>query len=165
MGHADHKSKSGKTVSVFVATISDSRNAESDTSGKYIKDKLMAAGHTISGYALLKDEPEEIKALLGDIPAGTQAVILNGGTGISKRDRTYDAVVAKLDKILPGFGEIFRMLSFQEIGTSAIMSRAVAGLMGEIVVISIPGSTGAVSLAMDSIILNELPHMVWEASR
>lgn len=165
MGHSDHKSKSGKSVSVFVATISDTRNEETDTSGKYIKEKLSAAGHTLSGYTLLKDEPEEIKKLLGNLPADTQAVILNGGTGISRRDRTYDAVISKLDKVLPGFGEIFRMLSFQDIGTSAIMSRAVAGLMGEIVVISIPGSTGAVSLAMDSIIINELPHMVWEASR
>lgn len=146
-------------------TVSDTRTEETDTSGALIGKLLAGAGHEITGRRIIPDEPEMIARIIGGLPDGTQAVIINGGTGISKRDGTFEAVEAALDKTLPGFGELFRMLGYQEIGPAAMMSRAAAGVAGGKIVISIPGSEGAVRLAMEKIILPELAHLVWEANR
>ncbi len=165
LGHKDHHEKAKGPVAVYVVTVSDTRTEETDTSGALIREQLKLGGHSVTGHVIIPDEPDRIRGVLGSLPGGTQAVIINGGTGISKRDRTYDAIVKLLDKEIPGFGELFRALSYNEIGASAIMSRATAGVMGDTVVVSTPGSRGAVSLAMKEIILPELAHMVWESGR
>ena len=152
-------------MSVFVITVSDTRDEETDTSGALIRDKLTTAGNTIAGYRIVRDEPGAVLELLNGPPAGTQAIVINGGTGISKRDNTFEAVDAVLEKKLPGFGELFRSLSYGEIGPACMMSRATAGVMRGIPVMSIPGSRGAVALALDKIIIPELAHFVWEAGR
>ena len=151
----------------MVVTISDSRSPDTDESGRLIQDLLRDHGHKLSSYELIKDEPKRIKELIQSAVAqtGVQAIILSGGTGISKRDSTYDALVPLLEKQLEGFGELFRSLSYQEIGASAMLSRATAGMVGGKVVFSIPGSTAAVKLAMEKLILPELGHLVREASR
>ena len=165
LGREDHHEKSGGPVGVFVITVSDTRSEETDTSGALIRGELEAAGHTVSGYRIVRDEPAAIRELLENPPAGTQAVIISGGTGISKRDNTFEAIDAALDKKLPGFGELFRALSYDEIGAAAMMSRAEAGVMRGMPVMSVPGSRGAVALAMKKIIIPELAHFIWEANR
>ena len=155
-------------IPVAVVTVSDTRTPETDTSGKIIQDKLIAAGHTVADYRIIKDEPEMIVALLNvfTMPEHPcKIMIFNGGTGIAPRDNTYDAIAYNLEKTLPGFGEIFRMLSYQEIGSAAMLSRAVAGVYRGKVVFSTPGSSNAVTLAMDKLILPELQHLVWESHR
>ena len=165
MGHCDHKEHAEKSVRCFIVTVSDTRTPENDESGSMIRSMLEQSGHHVLGLRIVKDDPVEIQAALLSVPQETEAVIFNGGTGISRRDCTYDVLGARLEKTLPGFGELFRMLSYQEIGSAAIMSRATAGVIGCRVVISIPGSANAVRLAMEKIILPELAHMVWETNR
>ncbi|NCO33250.1 MAG: molybdenum cofactor biosynthesis protein [Armatimonadetes bacterium CG2_30_59_28] len=157
-----HKQDAPKSVSVHVITVSDTRSAETDTSGRFIRNLLENNGHKVASYYIVRDDPEQIAQLLGDLlgRADGDAVILNGGTGISRRDRTYEVVSQVLEKIIDGFGEIFRFLSFQEVGSAAIMSRAVAGVSRDKVVISVPGSENAVRLAMNRLIIPELTHMV-----
>lgn len=167
MSHIEHKERAPKAVTCAVITISDSRTVETDTSGQLIKERLARHGHTIKHYRIIKDEPDQLRALLSSLAADDecQAIILNGGTGISRRDQTVDVLDQMLEKRLPGFGEIFRFLSYQEIGSAAILSRAVAGVYKGTVVISIPGSPAAAKLAMDRLILPELTHMVSEVNR
>ena len=158
-----------------VITCSDSRTEETDDSGRLIRQLLESRGHTHPFHAICRDEPEKIRSLLGELTqrADLQAIILNGGTGISRRDNTFDAVSGMLTKTLPGFGEIFRMLSYQSIGSGALLSRATAGIIvsgtgdeqRHTLVFSIPGSPDAVQLAMDKLILPELSHLVWETLR
>jgi molybdenum cofactor biosynthesis protein B len=151
----------------MVITCSDTRGPETDTSGAHIMQSLKAAGHSVASYHLIKDEPSLIRKLIkqGAKQPAVQAVIINGGTGISSRDSTFEAVNALLEKRLDGFGELFRYLSFKEIGSAAMMSRATAGLYKDTVVISIPGSESAVRLAMDKLILNELGHLVQQMTK
>lgn len=158
----EHKEKGKKRVVCFVVTVSDTRDATTDHSGQVIKTLLEETGHELSGYRITKDEPEKIRSLLQEAlhTDGIDAVIVNGGTGISPRDATYEVVAELLQKRLDGFGEIFRFLSYQEIGSAAIMSRAVAGVAGGKVLISLPGSKAAVDLAMRRLVLPELGHMV-----
>jgi molybdenum cofactor biosynthesis protein B len=178
MGYQDHKMQAGRrSVACAVITCSDSRTPEDDESGLLIRTLLEADGHTHPFHAISRDEPTQIRALLAELAARTdiQAIILNGGTGVSRRDNTFDAVSACLTKTLPGFGEIFRMLSYQSIGSGALLSRATAGIIvtpdsatggtRHIVVFSIPGSPNAVELAMTKLILPELSHLVWETIR
>lgn len=167
MGADDHKQHAPKRVRVFVLTVSDTRTLENDTSGRAAKDLITAAGHEVSGYRLLKDEPAEVAALLREIVEKREAdaLVISGGTGITSRDSTYEAVAGLLDKRLDGFGELFRMLSFEEIGAAAMLSRAVGGLYRGLVVFSTPGSTAAVRLALERLILPELGHLVFEARR
>ncbi len=167
MGAADHKQHAPRSVRVFVLTLSDSRTEESDTSGRLAQQLIEAAGHQIAGYRILKDEPTEVTHLVRRIADERTAdvVISSGGTGISTRDSTYEAVSALLDKRLDGFGELFRMLSYQEIGAAAMMSRAVAGLHNGVAVFCTPGSTAAVKLALEKLIIPELGHLVFEAHR
>ncbi len=158
----EHKNKAAQGLGIMVVTVSDTRDEKTDKSGQLIKEMLMEAGHRTVGYKIVKDEPREIEGLLCETLArkDLEVIILNGGTGIAPRDGTYEVVDRLLEKRLDGFGEIFRYLSFQDIGSAAIMSRACAGIAGDKVMISLPGSTGAVQLAMGRLVLPEMGHMV-----
>ena len=149
-----------------MVTASDSRGEAEDTSGAYLKTALAAAGHVLAGYRIVRDEPDLVRsALAAAAAAGAEAIIVNGGTGISGRDRTYEAVAGLLEKRLDGFGELFRMLSFQEIGSAAMLSRAVAGAWQGRAVFSVPGSTAAVRLAWERLIGPELGHVAFELAK
>ena len=158
----EHKERGKKNIRFFVVTVSDTRDESSDTSGQTIRSLLQNNQHEISAYRIVKDEPKEIESLLTDALAkdDVDAVIVNGGTGIAPRDGTYEVVSRFLEKKLDGFGEIFRYLSYLDIGSAAIMSRAAAGSALGKILISLPGSKGAVSLAMEKLILPEIRHMV-----
>lgn len=152
---------------VAVVTVSDTRTRENDTGGDLIEQRITAAGHVVVFREIVKDEPERIGALLDRIASETDAriILFTGGTGIAPRDTTYDALARKLEKTLPGFGELFRMLSYQEVGAAAMLSRATAGVYRGRVVVSMPGSPNAVQVAMDKLILPELQHLAWEVAR
>jgi molybdenum cofactor biosynthesis protein B len=167
MGEVDHKKHAPSRVRVFVITVSDTRTEENDTSGQAAKELLRFAGHEVAGYRVLKDEPAEVAALIRQIAerGEAEAIVTSGGTGISSRDSTYEAVAGLLDKKLDGFGELFRMLSFQEIGAAAMLSRAVGGVHRGVVVFATPGSTAAVRLALERLILPELGHLAFEVNR
>lgn len=158
----EHKEKAKKSVRYFVITVSDTRDETTDTSGQAIRQLLNGDGHQAAGYQIVKDEPAQIEALLNEAldNSEVEAVIVNGGTGIAPRDGTYEVVSRFLEKKLDGFGEIFRYLSYLDIGSAAIMSRAAAGTARGKVLISLPGSKGAVTLAMEKLILPEIRHMV-----
>ena len=157
----EHKEKGKKSIGCFVITVSDTRDETTDTSGQAIKQFLVDEGHQTTGYRIVKDEPVQIEALLDEALGGdADAVIVNGGTGISPRDGTFEVVNRFLEKKLDGFGELFRYLSYLDIGSAAIMSRAAAGTARGKVLISLPGSKGAVTLAMVKLILPEIRHMV-----
>lgn len=147
-----------------VITLSDTRTEETDISGRFIRDAVVAAGHLVVRYALVKDDPEAIRPeLRGGLDDSQVAILVtNGGTGIALRDNAYETVVGVLDKKLDGFGEIFRMLSYQEIGAAAMLSRAVAGIAKGKVVFSLPGSTKAVRLAMEKLVLPQAGHLYYE---
>jgi molybdenum cofactor biosynthesis protein B len=141
--------------------VSDTRDETTDTSGQAIKKYLADEGHLTTGYRIVKDEPTEIEAVLdGALCGDVEAVIVNGGTGIAPRDGTFEVVSRFLEKKLDGFGEIFRYLSYLDIGSAAIMSRAAAGTARGKILISLPGSRGAVTLAMEKLILPEIRHMI-----
>ncbi|ETW96922.1 MAG: molybdenum cofactor biosynthesis protein B, partial [Candidatus Entotheonella factor] len=161
MSHQEHRQQAPDQVRCAVVTVSDTRTPETDTSGQYMQEALSRAGHVVSAYMIVKDEPEDIRRLLQHHiqSPGTDAVLLSGGTGLSSRDGTYEVVQSCLDKELTGFGELFRMLSYEEIGAAAMMSRATAGVAGQTVIVSMPGSSAAVRLALDKLILPELAHM------
>lgn len=157
--HPDSPSQT--VVTCAVITVSDTRTLETDKSGAIAQFLLTSAGHRVAHYQIVKDNPAQIEGLvrsLADRP-GLQTVLLNGGTGIAPRDTTYDAIVQLLEKELPGFGEIFRQLSYAEIGSRAIASRAVAGVCNRMLIFSLPGSSKAVELAMKALILPELVHL------
>ena len=165
--HQQHKAAAPRSVACMVVTCSDTRTPETDTSGALIMNTLKERGHTIAAYHLVKDEPAAIKKLIkkGAKDRRVQAIIVNGGTGISRRDSTFEAVDAMLEKRLDGFGEVFRFLTYQDIGSPAIMSRATAGIIKGRVLFSTPGSENAVRLAMEKLILPELGHLVKELSK
>ena len=161
MGVHEHKKQVPLRLACAVVTVSDTRGPDEDRSGARIRELLANAGHEIAEYEILPDEPARVSARLREIAgrAEIQAVILNGGTGIAPRDNTYEAVVSVLDKRIDGFGELFRMLSYDDIGSAAMLSRAVAGALGAVSVFALPGSTAACELAMDRLILPELGHI------
>ena len=163
----EHKKHAPKVQRVFIVTISDTRTEANDTSGQLARRLCEGAGHTVVGQRILRDEPAEVAALLRGIAERGEAdvAITTGGTGVSRRDSTYEAVVSLLDKRLDGFGELFRMLSYQEIGSAAMLSRAVAGLHRGLVIFATPGSTAAVELALQKLILPELGHLAFEKNR
>ena len=167
MSYREHKSQAPTSVGCYVITVSDTRTELTDTSGRAIAELLSAAGHFLVGRIIVTDDPHlvhaAIKEQLGN--SAVQAIITTGGTGITSRDSTYEAVSGLLEKRVDGFGELFRMLSFAEIGSAAMMSRACAGLAAGRIVISLPGSEAAVRLAMERLLLPELGHLVREASR
>ena len=161
MGHHQHRRKGPRAVPCAVVTVSDTRTAARDASGAYILKSLKRAGHPVVDYRILKDEPKAIRAHLGRLGRAGEArvVLVSGGTGIAARDTTYEALDRLLNKRLDGFGELFRLLSYEEIGPSAMLSRALAGTYGRLMVFSMPGSEPAVRLAMRRLILPELPHV------
>jgi molybdenum cofactor biosynthesis protein B len=163
----DHKAVAPERVRVFVLTVSDTRTDDSDTSGAAIIALLKAAGHHVAGKAIEKDDPARVAELVRQQAAiaDVDAIITTGGTGLTSRDSTYEAIDALLTKRLPGFGELFRMLSYQDIGSAAMMSRACAGTIGRVVVISLPGSEKAVRLAMEKLVVPELAHLVQQATK
>ena len=165
MAEKSHTERSLETVACFVITVSDTRDEATDRSGATIKTLLQENGHTVAGYEIVRDEPDDIRALIAKALAqeAVDAVILNGGTGIAPRDGTYEVVSDVLEKRIDGFGELFRFLSYEEIGSAAMLSRAVAGTAGSRVVVSVPGSSGAVKLAMTGLLLPQLGHMVAQA--
>jgi len=163
---AEHKSRAPVHVSAFVVTCSDSRDAAHDESGRVLRDALEAAGHQVAGALVVKDDPDAIRGALEQArAAGARAVVFNGGTGIGRRDSTVETLQALFEKELPGFGEIFRMLSYRQIGSAAMMSRATAGTYQGMILFALPGSPQAVRLALDALILPELGHAVRELTR
>jgi molybdenum cofactor biosynthesis protein B len=164
---AEHRKTAPQVIACAVITISDTRTPETDTGGQAIVDLLLAAGHSIVERHIIQDEPEPMRALLAVLTAGgeVQAILMTGGTGLGSRDQTYETVASLITKPLPGYGELFRLLSYQEIGAAAMLSRAVGGLIGRTVVLTMPGSPAGVRLAMEKLILPELTHLVREASR
>lgn len=164
----EHRDAAGKPVlRVAVITLSDTRTPETDKSGQLMKELLTAAGHTIGHYSVMPDEPEKLRQQVRQLAdeQAVEVILTNGGTGISRRDSTFEALAALLEKQLDGFGELFRMLSFPEIGPAAMLSRAMAGVYRGLLVFSTPGSPHAVRLAMEKLILPELPHLVWEIKK
>ena len=167
MSYQEHKQKAPQSVSCAVLTISDTRTEQDDESGKLIRQKLSQNGHQVMFYSVLKNEADSIKKKIDELlrQEELQVIITSGGTGVSHRDITVETISPILGKKLDGFGELFRFLSYQEIGTAGIMSRAIAGVAMGKVILCIPGSPGAANLAMDKIILPEIGHMVREATR
>ena len=167
MGYQEHRQLSPKSVSCAVVIISGTRTAHSDESGKLIMQALKDSGHQVVSYSILKNDAASITSKLTELLAEEkpQVIITSGGTGASRQDITIEMVTPILEKKLDGFGELFRFLSYQEIGTASIMSRAVAGVARGRVIICLPGSVGAVKLAMEKIILPEIGHLVREATR
>jgi len=164
---AQHRTQSPSSLGCAVLTVSDTRTEATDTGGQTVVDYLIQSGHRVVDRRIVRDEPDQMRPLLlayrdrSDI----DAVLLTGGTGVASRDQTFETVAGLLTKTLPGYGELFRMLSYQEIGAAAMLSRAVGGLLGVTVVLTMPGSPAAVHLAMQKLILPELPHLVREALR
>ena len=167
VGYYDHKHLAPKHLSCAVLIISDSRDEKTDESGKLLVEGLNGAGHDVASFEFLKNDAEAVRLKFDGLlhQEGLQAIIASGGTGASRRDITVETVTPLLEKVLPGFGELFRTFSFQEIGTGSILSRALAGVAWGKVVICLPGSVKAVKLALEKIILPEIGHLVREASR
>jgi len=167
MGVTEHKLEAPDSVRCAVITVSDTRTLQTDTGGQTVIDRLTASGHVIADRHIIPDSPGEMRPLLERLrdQDDVDAVLMTGGTGVSSRDQTYETVMALLTKPLPGYGELFRMLSYEEIGAAAMLSRATGGVMGRTVVLTMPGSRAAVSLAMEKVILPELNHLVREARR
>jgi len=165
--HEEHKAQSPQSVRCHVVTVSDTRTEETDTGGRAVIDLLQGGGHVVAGRTIVKDDADQIHGTIERLLAAPdiQVVITTGGTGITSRDSTYEVVNAMLQKRLDGFGELFRMLSFREIGPAAMLSRACAGLAAGKIIVSLPGSEAAVRLALEKLLIPELGHMVREASR
>ncbi len=168
MGAQDHREKAGHgSVTIGIVTVSDTRTPDTDVNGQYVRRVFEERGHVVGGYRIIKDESDQVRAALEELAAipAMQLILFNGGTGIAPRDTTYDVLSKMLEKVLPGFGEIFRMLSFQEVGAAAMLSRATAGTYRGKVVFSTPGSPNAVQVAVEKLILPEINHLAWEIAR
>lgn len=153
-------------IRLAVITVSDTRTPETDRNGPWLKARIEADGHRLVDYRIVKDDPAQIGEVLDALlSTDAQILLFNGGTGIAPRDNTFDALTARLEKTLPGFGEIFRMLSFEEIGPAAMLSRAIAGVYRGRILFSTPGSHAAVRLAWERLIEPELQHLAWEVRR
>mgnify|MGYP002778084348 CR=1 FL=1 len=164
--HRKEAARSGP-IAIAVITVSDSRTEETDRNGIYLKNEIEAAGHTLAGYRIIHDEPSLVTAAAEELAGRGRAriILFNGGTGISSRDNTFDALSELIEKSLPGFGELFRMLSWEQVGAAAMLSRATAGVFRDSVIISTPGSPAAVKLAWEKLILPEISHLAWELGR
>jgi len=162
-----HRSEAPPVVRCVVITVSDSRTPETDTGGQTVVDLLAAAGHEVVERHIIRDDPGPMRALLEGVGRREEvdAVLMTGGTGVGSRDQTFETVTRLFSKPLPGYGELFRMLSYHQIGPAAMLSRAAGGLLGRTVLLTMPGSTAAVRLAMEKLILPELGHLVREARR
>jgi len=162
-----HRKEAPRKVGCAVVTVSDTRTFDTDSGGQTAIDLLAEAGHPVLVREIIPDKPQPMRQLLAELRDrnDVDAVLLTGGTGIGSRDQTCETVSALLDKPLPGYGELFRMLSFEQIGSAAMLSRAAGGLFGRTVVLTMPGSPAAVRLAMERLILPELGHLLREARR
>jgi molybdopterin adenylyltransferase len=162
-----HRAQAPQTLGCAVITVSDTRTAETDTGGKAVADYLTAAGYTVVSKDIIPDEPERMRPLVTALAQrdDVDVILLTGGTGIGTRDQTFETISGLLTKPLPGYGEIFRWLSFQDVGPAAMLSRATGGLVGRTVVLTMPGSPAAVRLAMEKLIVPEVGHLVREARR
>lgn len=158
----EHKAQAKKSIGCMVVTCSDTRTEENDASGRAIRDLLDREGHAVRLYRIVKDDPGLIRRAIeeGTATPAVEAILINGGTGLTKRDATFETIDGLLEKRLDGFGELFRFLSYQEIGSAAILSRATAGACKGRLIVSMPGSENAVRLAMERLILPELTHIV-----
>lgn len=163
----EHRAAAPRVARCFVLTVSDTRTPDTDSSGRAIRELLGAAGHEIAGYQIVGDEPAAVAAVvraqIND--EGTQAVITTGGTGVSSRDGTFEAIDTLFEKRLDGFGELFRMLSYQEIGAAAMLTRATAGTVQRKVVFVLPGSEHAVRLALTKLVIPELGHVLQQLNK
>jgi molybdenum cofactor biosynthesis protein B len=168
MGAEEHRQRAGKgPVTVAIVTVSDTRTPDTDENRQYIEARMVELGHRVAAYRLIKDEPDQVAAVIEELCAmpGIQMVLFNGGTGISPRDTTYDVVSRYLEKTLSGFGELFRMISYQQVGAAAMFSRATAGVYKGTLVFSMPGSPNAVKTALENLIIPEINHLAWEIAR
>ncbi|AXI39729.1 molybdenum cofactor biosynthesis protein [Bacillaceae bacterium ZC4] len=165
MSVSEHRSKANGPVRCKVITVSDTRTKDTDKSGALIIELLTREQMEIIDYEIVKDEREAIQSAVKEASEEIDVFLLNGGTGFTKRDVTVEAVKELLDKEMVGFGELFRYLSYKEIGSASMLSRALAGSIGQKVIFCMPGSTNAVRLAMEKLILPELRHLVWEMNR
>lgn len=167
MSHAEHRAQAPTSVRCFILTISDTRTEDTDQGGRTIGDLLVEDGHQIAGRRIVRDDSDEVRAVIREQleRPDVQAIITTGGTGIGSRDSTFEALEALFEKRLDGFGELFRMLSYQEIGAAAMLSRACAGTAKQKIIISLPGSEYAVRLAMTKLVLPELGHLVREVTK
>ena len=163
----EHREAAPESIGCAVVTVSDTRDETTDRSGRIMIETLEEAGHRVHLYSIVRDEPAEIEAVLEACKAddGIQAILFNGGTGIARRDTTYDVLSRAIEKELPGFGELFRMLSWDEIGPAAMLSRATAGVYAGRLIFSTPGSSNAVRLAMSRLIVPEISHLVYEVTK
>ena len=168
MSADEHRQKAGtQPVPVAIVTVSDTRTPETDANRHYIEKRLTDLGHITAAYRLIKDEPDQVADAMTEMAArdDVRLILFNGGTGISPRDTTYDVISRMLEKTLPGFGELFRMFSYQEVGAAAMFSRATAGVYRGTLVFSMPGSPNAVQVALEKLILPEINHLAWEVVR
>ncbi len=165
MGRDEHQQAAPRSVRAAVLIISDTRTLATDTSGEYLRRELAAAGHQLSGSAIVKDDAAEIRPALLHLMSQAEVVITSGGTGITGRDVTIPVVESLITKPMPGFGELFRMLSYREVGGAAMLSRAVGGLAGHALVFALPGSLNAVQTAWEGLLKAELGHLVFEMTR
>ena len=167
MGLQEHKSSAPQQIRCVLITVSDTRTVENDTGGETVLQWLAQAEHVVVDREIVPDDPQRMRVLLNQVAQreDVDAILMTGGTGITQRDQTFETVTQMLTKILPGYGELFRWLSYQEIGAAAMLSRATGGLLGNKVLLTMPGSPAAVRLAMEKLILPELPHLVREAKR
>ena len=163
----EHRTTAPRSVGCWVLTVSDTKTPETDTSGQLIRKLMTDAGHQVVGSSIVRDEPKDVQRVIREACANDEvrAVLVTGGTGVTSRDSTYEAIEAMLDKRLPGFGELFRMLSYQEIGAAAMMSRAQLGVHARRIVVSMPGSPNACRLALEKLVIPELSHLIREVSR
>ena len=162
-----HRSEAPTSIGCAVITVSDTRTLQTDTGGQAVVDLLEGAGHEVVDRQIIADEPDQMRRLLSVYRErdDVDVVLMTGGTGLGSRDQTFETVSQLINKSLPGYGELFRMLSFEEIGAAAMLSRATGGLLGRTVLLTMPGSRAAVRLAMEKLILPELGHLVREARR
>jgi molybdenum cofactor biosynthesis protein B len=165
MSTSAHRADAPASVRVFLLTISDTRTPGTDTSGDAIAEALQQSGHALQGREIVRDDPPAVRRAIEGHAGGVDAIITTGGTGITSRDSTYEAIAGLFEKRLDGFGELFRMLSYQEIGAAAMLTRACAGVIGRTAVFVLPGSQHAVRLGMEKLILPEIGHVVRELRR
>ena len=164
--HHHQLAQSEGIIPIAIVTVSDTRTPEDDKNGSYLRQQIEALGHRLTDYRIVRDEVSEVGDVLEELVASdARIVIFNGGTGISPRDRTFDVLDRKLEKHLPGFGELFRMLSYDQVGAAAMLSRATAGVYSGTVIFSTPGSHAAVQLAWEKLIAPEIQHLAWEVIR
>jgi len=167
MGHVEHRKDSPTRLNFIIVTVSDTRGEKEDSSGKVLCEMVLNAGHALLDRYRVKDESSEIQSLISTLLTNesVDVILLTGGSGIARRDVTVEGIRPFLEKEIDGFGELFRHLSYLEIGPPAMLSRAIAGVAGGKIVFSLPGSENAVRLAIEKLILPEVGHMVWEARK